>query len=202
MADLQARISPKTTKLYPNLTWKRPSADLHSPPKDTTVKWSKTHQRDEKEDDGDPSSGEHDSSQTFSSPNKSKSASHQSSFSRLRQSSGPLSLLSRMGLASGLSENGTSSDGEEAASIQQSPSRLAQVGTTEDTHRSSESHPSPNIGSTSRDTAHVLDFNGYNDIVNSKHAQKRLSPQPSLPSSSVCLFFFCSNFYLLPDLER
>lgn len=179
MADLQARIGPKVTKQYPHRTWKRPGADLQSPSKNS-VKWSQARQSDEKDDDSDASSREHASSPTLSSPTKSK---HRSSPQR-RDSGGQLSLLTRMGLSSGVSEDGAS-EGREAVGMQQS--LLPRVGTTEDTPRFS-----PNIGST-RDSVHDPDSNGYHDTANSKHA----SPQHPLPSSLVCLpfFFFCHSFF-------
>jgi hypothetical protein len=177
MADLQARIGPKVTKLYPDLTWKRPGADSQSP-SENTVKWSQTRQSDEKDDDSDASSHEHASSPILSSPTKFKYRSSP----RRRDSGGQLSLLTRMGLSSGISQDGAS-EGREAVGIQQS--LLPRVGTTEDTPRSS-----PNIGST-RDRVHVSDSNGYHVTANSKHA----SPQPPLPSSSVCLHFFFVMFF-------
>lgn len=140
MGDLQARIGPKVTKLYPNLTWKRPDAAV--PSKDT-LKSSQTqaHQSDEKDD---ASSYEHASS-VFSSPNKSRYQSISSP--RPRKSSTELSLLIRMGMSPGASQDDHhASEGKEAAGIQLS--LLSRVGTTEDE-----------------------------------------TPQPSMPSSSVCLFF-------------
>jgi hypothetical protein len=140
MVDLQDRIGPKVTKLYPNRSWIRPG--LQSPSKDT-LKSSQTqaHQSDEKED----ASSRELASSVFSSPNKSR---YQSTSSpRPRKSSRELSLLSRMGLSSGASQDDhLVSEDKEAAGIQ--PSLLSRVGTTEDK-----------------------------------------TPQPSMPSSSVC--FFC-----------
>ena len=138
MGDLQSRIGPKVTrtKLYPNLTWKRDSPSKDTPKSSQT----QAHQCDEK----DASSHELASS-VFSSP--SKSSYHSTSSPRQRKSSGELSLLSRMGLSSGASQDDHRvSEGKEAAGIQ--PSLLSRVGTTEDE-----------------------------------------TPQPSIPSSSVCLFF-------------
>jgi hypothetical protein len=175
MADLQARIGPKAKKLYPNLTWKRTGAELKSPSKNTPKK-SQTHRSHEKDDGSDASSYERASSPILSSPNNSR---YRNSAPRPRDSSGQLSLLTRMGLSS---EDGESV-GKEEEDIQQL--LLSRVGTTEDTPRSS-----PNVGST-KDSVHVLDSN---HSVKSKHA--------SLPSSSVCLFFFfcqifCSNCFSL-----
>ena len=126
MASLQARIGPQVTKLYPNSTWKRPGANQQSPSKNT-VKSSQTRQSDEKDDDSDASSHRHASS-TFSSPNKSR---YRSSLHRPRKSSGQLSLLSRMDLSPGASQDGHhASEGKEAAGIQ--PSLLSRVGAIED----------------------------------------------------------------------
>lgn len=142
MANLQARIGPEVTKLYPNLTWIRPG--LQSPSK----KSSQPRQSDEKDDDSDASSHGLASS-TFSSPSKSRYR------PRPRKSSGQLSLLSRMDLSPDASQDGRHASEEEAAGIQ--PSLLSRVGTLEDK-----------------------------------------IPQPSLPSSSVCLFFsFCNAFSFL-----
>lgn len=153
MGDLQARIGPKVTKLYPNLTWKRPGGVPPSPSKDT-LKSSQTqaHQSDEK----DAASSDGHASSTFSSPSKS---SYQSTSSLPRsRTSRKLSLLSRMGLSSGASQDTHhASEGKEAAGTTP-PSLLSRVGTTEDK-----------------------------------------TPQPSTPSSLVCLFFaFCnaSSFLL------
>lgn len=170
MADLQARIGPKATKLYPNLTWKRPGADPQSPSKNI-VKGSHTRQSDEKED-SDASSHERASSPIFSSPTKSRS-----NLPRPKESSRQPSLLSRMGLDSGVSEDDVL-ERKEAAVPQ---SLLPRVGTTEDTPRSS-----PNIRSTG-DSVHVSDPNRCHGTTNS-------SPQPALPSSSVCLSLFFCNF--------
>ena len=145
MGDLQARIGPKVTKLYPNLTWKRPGAAVSLSPSKETIQ-TRAHQSDEKLED-DASNVEHASS-VFSSPNKSR---YQSTSSpRPRKSSGELSLLSRMGLSSASQDDHHASEGNEAAGIQ--PSLLSRVGTIEDK-----------------------------------------IPQPSLPSSSVCLFFAFRN---------
>ena len=145
MANLQDRIGPEVTKIYPNLTWIRPG--LQSPSKNN-VKSSQS-QSDEKDDDSDASSHGLASS-IFSSPSKSRYR------PRPRKSSGQLSLLSRMDLSSDASQDGRhASEGKEAAGIQ--PSLLSRVGTLEDK-----------------------------------------IPQPSLPSSSVCLFFsFCNAFSFL-----
>lgn len=175
MADLQARIGPKATKLYPNLTWKRPGADLKSPPKNIP-RWSQNRRSDEKDEGSDASSYEHASSPILSSPNKSR---YRNSLPRSQDSSGQLSLLTRMGLSSDMSEDGASVGKEEAAQAGIQQSLLPRVGTTKDTPRSS-----PNIGST-KDSVHVLDSN-HN--ANSKHA--------SLLSSPVCLFFFFCHFFL------
>lgn len=134
MSDLQARIGPKVTKLYPNLTWKRPGAVPQSPSKNT-LKSSQTqaHQRDEKDD---ASSNEHASS-VFSSPNQSRYQST-SSPRRPRESSQQPSLLIRMGLSSDAPQNGhLFSEGKE--DIQ--PSLLSRVGATED----KTSHPSSSV---------------------------------------------------------
>ena len=149
MGDLQARIGPKVTKLYPNLTWKRPGAVPPSPSKNT-LKTSQTqaHQSDEK----DAASSDEHASSIFSSPSKSSYQST-SSLPRSRTSSRKLSLLSRMGLSSGASQDAHThhaSEGKEAADTQ--PSLLSRVRTIEDK-----------------------------------------TPQPSMPSSSVCLFFASCN---------
>lgn len=186
MAELKARIGPKATRFYPNLSWIRPGAGIQ-PPK-STVEWTKAHQSHENEYDSDASSHEQPFPQTLS-PNK-YMFDHQTSPSRPRQHSGPLSLLSRMGLNSGGSEDGTS-EGEETASIQQS--LLARI--EEETP-----HSSPNIGSTGRDNAHMLDSNGYHDNANSNHAQ-RLSSQPSFLVWSFHFFYNGRFVYLLPHIE-
>ena len=152
MGDLQARIGPKVTKLYPNLTWIRPGAVVPQSPSKDTPKPSQTqaHQSDEKDD---ASSNDHASS-VFSSPNKPRY--QRTSSPRPRKSSRELSLLSRMGMSSGGSQDDHhASEGKEAAGTQ--PSLLSRVRTTEDK-----------------------------------------TPQPSIPSSSVCLFFtFCNAFLSL-----
>ena len=109
--DLQARIGPKARKLYPNLSWKRPGADLQSPTKKAV-----NHPSGGKECDSHASNYERRSSQSFSSPNE--SSHHRNSHSRHRQSTGAQSLLSRMALSPGISDDGASSDAGEAASIQ------------------------------------------------------------------------------------
>lgn len=172
MAELKARIGPKATKLYPNLSWIRPGAGIQSPK--STVEWTKAHQSHENEYDSEASSHEHPFPQTLS-PNK-YMFDHQTSPSRPRQHSGPLSLLSRMGLNSSGSEDGTSEGGEAASNKQ---SLLARV-------ERETPHSSSKIGSAGRDNAHILDSNGYHDNANSHHAQ-RLSSQPSLP---VWFFYF------------
>lgn len=141
MGDLQARIGPKVSKLYPNLSWVRPGTQ--STPKDT-LKASQTWAHDEKDD---ASSYEHASS-VFSSPNKSRNQRYQSTSSpQQRKSSGELSLLSRMGLSSDASQDDYhAAEVKEAAGNQ--PSLLHRVETTKDK-----------------------------------------TPQPSMPSSSVCLLF-------------
>lgn len=136
MGELQARIGPKVTKLYPNLTWKRPGLGADLPKNTQKSGQTQAHQSDEKDDDA--SSHGHASS-ILSSPNKS---SYQSSLSRPRKSSRQPSLLSRMGLNSGASQDGhRASEGKEAAGIQ--PSLLSRVGTTED------KTPQPSLASSS-----------------------------------------------------
>lgn len=175
MTDLKARIGPKVTKIYPNLSWKRPGADhqFKSSPstKNGTVKWSQTRQNYAKEldddvvdDDDDASDASSHDLSSFSSPTKSSSK-----LSRPGEPSGSITLLSRMGLDS----EGGPSLGEHTLSIQQS--LLPRVGTIEDTPRSCS-----NIGST-EDATHVLDSNRYHHTANSKRAQGSLS------SSSVRL---------------
>ena len=116
MANLQARIGPEVTKLYPNLTWKRPG--LQSTSKNTV----KSRQSAEKDDDSDASS-------IFSSPSKSR---HRGNRHQPRKSSGQVSLLSRMDLTSDASQDDGhhASQGKEAAGSQ--PSLLSRVGAIED----------------------------------------------------------------------
>lgn len=184
MASLQDRIGPKVKKLHRNLTWKNPGADLQSPPKNT-VEGSQSDENKYDNDDTAFSNDHHDvsSSQTFF-PSRDKYTTHRRGFSRPRKTNRTPSLLKRMGISRGLSEDGMS-DGEEAANIERS--LLPQIGTTQDRPH--------HIGSTGKkDDQHVSDSNGYHDIANSSHVQRRSSsPQTSLLSSPVMIilsFFF------------